>query len=610
MVRPNNHPLPNLPVLWRLFLSGAVLLGWALFLSAWLASVIVSGWGFSFSALIHLGQGLEDLRQTSPASFPVLFAAHALSLPMIIGITARLVLRMALPRGFRAALIGTAVFLGVLDLALWGLLAVSPFARLVLAPELLLETVVLLVLVLLPMKEMWVFTRWKGSGQTPGRPQRVVIVGGGFGGLYTAMGLDAQLGYHKDLEIVLLDKKNYFLFPPLLPSVATGAIESRQVTYPFRRVFEATNIVFKKESVERIDLEIRKVYTRVALGPDPVTQQLRTVTRELEYDYLVLAPGSNTNTFRVPGADEHAFYMRELGDAIAVRNHIIDCFEHAAGERDATSLSDRLRFVVVGAGPTGVELAAEMQDLIQHILLRRYPEVDRDKIEVVLVQSGDQVLPGWHPEMAGQTAKQLAKLRVKVVLGTRVVSVGPASVTLATGEVIGTQTVVWCTGVKPADVVAASGLVCNKAGQVPVGADMRVAGLDRVFVLGDVAECLSKATGKALPALAQVALQQGTQTGPNLVRLLKGKPTRPFKYLDYGALICVGEHHAVVNLMGLRLSGFIAWFIWRTLYLAKLVGIGNRIRVVLDWTLDLLVERSISQIWTGRREVQSGAKLE
>lgn len=607
MVRPNNHPLPNLHVMWRLLLSGAVLFGWTLFLSVWLASVIVSGWGFSFSALLHLGQGLEDLRLTSPASFPVLFAAHAISLPIIIGITARLVFRMALPRGFRAALIGTAVLLGVLDLALWGLLPVSLFARAALAPALVVETMVLLVLVLLPMKEMWVFTRWKGS---PGRPQRVVIVGGGFGGLYTAMGLDAQLGYHNDLEIVLLDKKNYFLFPPLLPSVATGAIESRQVTYPFRRVFEATNIVFKKESVERIDLESRMVYTKVALGPDPVTHESRTVTRELEYDYLVLAPGSNTNTFRVPGADEHAFYMRELGDAIAVRNHIIDCFEHAACERDATSLSERLRFVVVGAGPTGVELAAEMQDLIQHILLRRYPEVDRDKIEVVLVQSGDQVLPGWHPKMAGQTAKQLAKLRVKVVLGTRVVAVGPTSVTLGTGEVIGTQTVVWCTGVKPADVVAASGLVCNKAGQVPVGADLRVAGQDRVFVLGDVAECLSKVTGKPLPALAQVALQQGTQTGPNLVRLLKGKTTRPFKYLDYGALICVGDHHAVVNLMGLQLSGFIAWFIWRTLYLAKLLGIGNRIRVVLDWTLDLLVERSISQIWTGRREVQSGVKLE
>lgn len=606
MERPQNHVLPNLPLWRKLLASAALLVGWALFLSAWLASVVASGWGLTLSGLLNLGTLLDDLRRTSPASYPVLFGAHALSLPIIIGITRGLVRRMALPRGFRAALIGASVGLGALDLLLWGLLPVSPLARTLLAPALVLETLVLLVLVVLPVREMWVYARWRGAEAK----RRVVIVGGGFGGLYTALSLDRALGYHKDLEIVLLDKKNYFLFPPLLPSVATGAIESRQVTYPFRRIFEATNIVFKKECVERIDVDSRVVTTRVSVGPDPVTNQPTTVKNQIQYDYLVLAPGSNTNTFRVPGADEHAFYMRELGDAIAVRNHIIDCFELAAGERDPAVRRELLRFVVVGAGPTGVELAAELQDLIQHILLKRYPEVDASLVEVCLIQSGEQVLPGWHADMAKATASQLHAIRVNLVLGTRVVEVKPTCVTLADGRSLRTQTVVWCTGVKPADVMTSCGLPLTRSGQVKVGPDLRVPGQERVFVLGDVACTEDPKSGKPLPALAQVALQQGNQTGPNLVRLLKGKPTRPFRYFDYGALICVGEHYAVVNLMGMRLSGVVAWFIWRSLYLAKLVGFGNRVRVVLDWTMDLLVERSISQIWTSRREVQLAAKLE
>lgn len=604
MARANRHVLPNLPLWTRLLASGALIVGWLLFLSAWMASVVASGWGLTLSGLLHLGTLLDDLRRTSPQSYPVLLGAHALSLVILIGITRALIRRMALPRGFRKAMVGLSLALAGLDLLLWALLPSSAWARALLAPTLVLETLVLAVLVVLPGREMWVFTRWKGSD----RKQRVVIVGGGFGGLYTAMALDSALGYHKDLEIVLLDKKNYFLFPPLLPSVATGAIESRQVTYPFRRIFEATNIVFKKEAVEQIDLERRLVQTRVTVGPDPLTRQPMTITNEIAYDYLVLAPGSNTNTFKVPGADEHAFFMRELGDAIAVRNHIIDCFELAAGERHLDVLRKLLRFVVVGAGPTGVELAAEMQDLIHNILVHRYPEIDSAMVEVFLIQSGEQVLPGWHPEMAAATEKQLTTIRVKVVLGTRVVAVGPTSVTLANGDVVTTQTVVWCTGVKPAEVMTRSGLPLTKAGTVEVGPDLRVPGQDRVFVLGDVAACKPPKSERPLPALAQVALQQGAQTGPNLVRLLKGKATKPFRYFDYGALICVGEHHAVVNLMGVRLTGFLAWFIWRSLYLAKLVGVGNRIRVVLDWTLDLLVERSISQIWSSRREISFAMK--
>jgi NADH dehydrogenase len=251
-----------------------------------------------------------------------------------------------------------------------------------------------------------------------------------------------------------------------------------------------------------------------------------------------------------------------------------------------------------------VELAAEIQDLIHNILLRRYPEIPVHEPKVFLVQAGDRVLPGWNDMMAEKTAEQLAHIAVDIFVGKRVTKITPEGVTLHDGEMVKGRTVVWCTGVKPASVMARTGLSQGRGGRVVVGPCLRPEGHENVFVIGDVAECADPDSDLPLPALAQVAMQQGSQTGPNIVRMLKGHKPKPFKYLNYGALICVGEHFAVVDLMGIRLSGFIAWIIWRTLYLAKLVGFGNRIRVLLDWTMDLLLERSISQLWTSRKEVQ------
>ena len=590
-----------MPTWLKLLLSVALVVGWCLFLSAWVAGALVSGWGFSWSILMNLGALLESFRKTLPTGFWIVFGLHATSLPLIIGVVLFLVRRIAMPRGFRTTMRTLCWCLAILDIACWCLLSQSEFAQGILAGVMMAETVLLALLVVLPFRDMWVYTRWKGAD----RPQRVVIVGGGFGGLYTAMALDKQLGYHSDLEIVLVDKKNYFLFPPLLPSVATGAIETRQVTNPFRRIFEATNVGFKKQSVESVDLEAQCIHTRMTVGVDPVTNEMIEEREQLAYDYLVLAPGASTNTFGVPGAETHAFFMRELGDAVAVRNRVIDCFEHAASENDATLKEQLVRFIVVGAGPTGVELAAEIQDLIHNVLLRRYEEVPVDLPRVYLVQSGGKVLPGWHDTIAEKTASQLGRISVEKVLGSRVVEVGPDHVTLKNDQIIYGRTVVWCTGVKPAALMARIGLEQGRGGRVAVDPTLRPSGHDNVFVLGDVAECIDPRTDSPLPALAQVAMQQGSQTGSNIIRLLKGKEPKPFKYFNYGALICVGEHYAVVDLLGFRFSGFIAWIVWRTLYLAKLVGFGNRVRVLIDWTLDLLLERSISQLWTSREEIQA-----
>jgi NADH dehydrogenase len=520
----------------------------------------------------------------------------------LMRLTLALIRRMPHPRLSRRAIYFVALLLAAVDVALWLLVPVSAFARACLGAVVLALTLVLGYLVGAPLGAMWRSRRWKNE---PARPVRVVVVGGGFAGLDVAVGLDRVLGFSERLELTVIDRKNYFLFPPLLPSVSVGAIETRQVTYPFRRIFEATNIRFKKETVERIDLERRVIVSKVDVDRDEATGTLRVRHDETPFDYLVLAPGSTTQTFGTPGT-EHAFFMRELGDAIALRNHIIDCFETAARETNLELVRKMLRFVIVGAGPTGVEVASEVRDLVDKVLLPRYREIEPSLVEVVLVDSGTRVLGGWNDAVANAAEAQLAHLAVRVLHGARVSEIGTDWVRFKDGTQLDSRTTCWCAGVAASPLLAKTGLTLDRAGRVPVGADCRASGHDNVFVLGDAATCVGK-KGKPLPPLGQVAFQQGAQTARNLVRLLRGESTRPFRYFDFGQLVSVGHQYAAVHLVGVRLTGFLAWFVWRTLYLGKLVGFGNKIRVMLDWTLDLFVERSSSQIHATRERLEADA---
>ena len=291
--------------------------------------------------------------------------------------------------------------------------------------------------------------------------------------------------------------------------------------------------------------------------------------------------------------------MRELSDAIALRNHVIDCFETAARERDPALVAKMLRFVVVGAGPTGVEVASELRDLVDQVLLGRYPEVDRALVEVIVVDPGERILNGWDPRVANDASAQLEKLGVLIRRGARVARIGADWVAFNDGTRLETRTCVWCAGVSAPELLRSCGLVLNKSGRAEIGVDCRAAGHERIFVLGDAAH-FPTADGRGLPPLGQVAFQQGAHTARNLLRLLRGEPPTAFRYFDFGQLVSVGHHFAAMKLLGVRLRGFLAWFVWRTLYLAKLVGFGNKLRVVLDWTLDLFIERSISELHTER----------
>src|SRR5262245_15514400 len=598
MSRRDAHALVNLSLSRKLLFSLGLLAGAGLFTAGVALSVLLTNWSLTLRGFLGWGSMLMKVRSYDDPWFQGIFVAHLVSLALVGGVAVQLFRKVALGRRARAAVTGVLLGLGALDILCWLFLPMLGVARALLGPVVLLLGLGLAYLVGRPLRDMWFYARWNASGRS--EPYRVVIVGGGFAGLYTALEIDRRLGHHRSLEIVVVDRRNYFLFPPLLPSVATGAIETRQVTYPFRRIFEATSVVFRKETVESIDVREKVVHTRA-----DVDEQAGACHREIRYDALVLAPGSDTQTFRTPGVVEHAFFMRELGDAVSVRNHIIDCFELAAQEQSADRRAGLLRFVVVGGGPTGVELMAEIRDLIEHVLFVRYPEVNPTEVDLVLVQSAAQILPGWHPTVVQRATDQLHALEVRMLTGRKVQSVGEFAVALDGGETLSTRTTIWCAGVKPAGLLGSVDLPKHPSGRVPVGEDLRVPGHSEVFVLGDASLC--QHDGKALPPLGQVAFQQGTHTGRNLARLIRGEPLQPFRYFNYGALVSVGEHFAAVDLLGVRMSGALAWFVWRSLYLTKLVGFGNKVRVVLDWTLDLLVERSISQISASRQDLRAAA---
>jgi NADH dehydrogenase len=531
------------------------------------------------------GDDLWALAHYQPGLFAMLFFFQAVAYAGIFLISRRLFQRTALRRRMKGLLLAIATGLVFLDQWVW---ATAPFVRVsqrVAGYMGLVSAAALIALTMPPLFQMWFYKRW---ANTTG-PKRVVIVGGGFAGLYTALGLDQALGYRSDLEITLIDRKNYFLFPPLLPSAAVGTIETRQVTYPYRRIFETTNIRYKKAAVTGIDPQEQQISFRLN-GAEEYKQP---------YDYLVLAPGSVPQTFNTPGVREYAFFVRELNDAIRIRSRIIDQFERAAVLKDEAAKREWLRFVIVGAGPTGIEIATEIQDLIHHVLLKRYPEIDRSLPEVVIIQSGPQILPGWSEKVVRMTLRQLSKLGISLILNDRVTRVGASEVMFQSQPAIKTRTILWCAGVQPSPLLRSCGLPLDKSSRVPTDPCLRAGGFSNIFVLGDSASCQDQTTGKPLPPLGQVAFQQGSHTAKNLIRLLRQEPLEPFNYFNYGSLVSVGEHYAAADLLGFKFAGFFGWFIWRTLYLAKIVGFSNKIRVMTDWTLDLLIERSISQLQEG-----------
>jgi NADH dehydrogenase len=410
---------------------------------------------------------------------------------------------------------------------------------------------------------------------------RVVVVGGGFGGLQAARALAVA-----DVDVTLIDRNNYHLFQPLNYQVATGSLSPAEIAVPLRHVFrEAGNVRVAMGEVSGFDLERREVAFLPALaGASP---------RTIAYDILVVAGGSSYAYF---GHDEWralALEVKTLDSALQVRGRILQAFEGAELETDSALQANWLTFVVVGAGPTGVEMAGQIAELARHTLPGEFRNADPRTGRVLLVEMADRVLPAFAPPLSRRAKRSLERLGVTPLLSHRLVDVRPDSVEVqaadGTSERIPTRTIVWAAGVEASPLARAlgeaTGADVDRAGRVMVEPDLTLPGHPEVLAIGDMVRVRDARTGQpqALPGLAPVAMQQGRYVGRLIGERVAGRVVPPFHYVDKGALATIGRASAVAEIGRLRLSGLVAWLAWLLVHIFYLVGFQNRVLVLLRW---------------------------
>ena len=413
-----------------------------------------------------------------------------------------------------------------------------------------------------------------------GRP-KVVIVGAGFGGLAAAQALGGT-----DVAVTVVDRLNYHLFQPLLYQVALAGLSATDVAYPVRRILRHhANIEVLLDEVRQIDLSRRRV--RLA---DKI---------ELAYDYLIVAAGAETSYF---GHDDWAPVapgLKDLEDAFEVRRRVLSALEAAERTDDPEEKRRLLTFVVVGGGPTGVELAGAIADLSREILHQDFRHVKPSETRVVLVEMADRLLLAFDPKLSESARLQLGELRVDVRLGVRVERIDNDGV-LVGGEVIPCRTVLWAAGVRPNPLAAALGAARDRAGRILVEPDCTIPGHSEVFVIGDMAALTPAGASAPLPGISPVAIQEGHTAARNILRTKAGMPPEPFRYFDKGFMATIGKARAVAQLGRLRMTGFLAWLSWVVVHLWYLVGFRNRLVVFLDWIWAYVISSHSARIISGR----------
>jgi NADH dehydrogenase len=403
--------------------------------------------------------------------------------------------------------------------------------------------------------------RAKTSNNRP----RVLVLGGGFGGIGAALKLKKS-----DVDVVLVDAHDYHTFQPLLYQVATGLIEQPAVGHPIRDLFhKQDNVRIHQDRVTGIDLAAREAHFE-ELEP-------------LSYDYLVLALGAEVNFFGVEGAEEHAFPLYTLSDAGRLKDHVLETWEAADRNRELVD-DGALNMVVVGGGPTGVETAGAMAELYSGVFRKDYPDVDPEQTRIVLVEASPEIFAMFKPDIRAYTEKALVKRGVEVMTGEVVESVSPRRVKLKSGTVLPAHTLVWGAGLQGNELVRSLGLDLERGNRVAVDEELRLPQHPEVYAVGDIAAITDAKTQQVLPQLGSVALQSGEHAGETIARLVAGKETKPFKYRDKGTMATIGRGAAVVQMLGGRtMKGKAAQAAWGTVHLALLPTNEDRAKAVVDW---------------------------
>jgi NADH dehydrogenase len=422
-----------------------------------------------------------------------------------------------------------------------------------------------------------------------GDKTRILILGGGFGGLYTALELERRVGGDPNVEVTLVNRENFFSFTPMLHEVAASDLDLTHIVNPVRKMLRHVNFVLA--DVDGIDLEARKVAIRH--GTDHHAH-------ELEYDHLVLGLGSITNFYGLPGLAERALTMKSLGDAIHLRNEMIAHLEEADTECAAMSCQREplLTCVVVGGGFAGVETIAAVNDFVRDAL-PYYRNLSDHHVRMVLVHSGATILPELGEKLGRYAQKKLEKRGIEIHTKTRVLGVDDDGVKLNDGTVVKARTVVWTAGTSPNPLLAA--LACaNQHGKLSTNEFMEVPGFPGLWAVGDCAMIPDAKSGTSYPPTAQHALREGKVLAQNIVAAVRGGRKKAFAFSTIGQLATIGRRTGVARIMGVNFSGFVAWWLWRTIYLAKLPRAEKKLRVALDWTLDILFSKDLVQFNVGR----------
>ncbi len=425
-----------------------------------------------------------------------------------------------------------------------------------------------------------------------------MILGGGFAGAYCAQALQRQRGL--DAEVVLIDRNNYFVFTPLLIEAGTGSIEPRHAVVPMRAFLKTAE--FLMAEVVGADMERRRITYRL-VGAD--------ADQAIDYDHLVIALGSVTRLPDVPGLREHGVELKSLADAVGLRDRSIALLERANATEDPQERRALLHFVVIGGNFTGVEAAGEGHMFLQQAA-RLYRHVDASEATVTLVELGDRILGALGDDLSEYAAAKLRARGMTILLGTTVTEITHDQVTLTDGSTLRTHTAIWCAGIAPNPVTKGWALPVDQRGYILCERDLRVRGMDNVWAIGDGA-VNTDAGGTAYPATAQHAIQQGRVLAGNLAAVLGGRPTRPCDIRSRGSLAAIGCRTGVAKVYGIKLSGFAAWWLWRTVYLLKMPTLARKVRVALDWTIDFFFSRDYVQLGLHRtirrprdHDVQSG----